>query len=135
MVLDPHRAVADDPDGAPRMLGRPSDPPPALGHMGDDESLRSLRALMEARRTRRPASLRAWAARVSGRSDRRLLDAVAHGTAAVATHCDLLVDRLAAQEAVTADVAGAFGEEITRLRAEVIHLQRLVTSLQGPPRG
>ena len=73
--------------------------------------------------------------RVSGRSDRRLIMALAHATDALATHCDLLVDRLASQEAVTSDVAGAFGEEITRLRAEVVHLQRLVTSLQDSPRG
>ena len=58
--------------------------------------------------------------------------ALAQATEAIATHCDLLADRLAAQEAVTADVTGAFGEEITRLRAEVLHLQRLV-SLRDTP--
>ena len=52
-------------------------------------------------------------------------------TEAIATHCDLLVDRLAAQESVTADVAESFGQEIVRLRAEVLHLQTEVTSLTG----
>lgn len=70
--------------------------------------------------------------RVSGRSDRHLLFALAQATEAIATHCDLLADRLAAQEAVTADVTGAFGEEITRLRAEVLHLQRLVSLRDAP---
>ncbi len=76
--------------------------------------------------------LRMWAGRVSGRSDRRLLFALADATAAVADHTDLLVDRLAVQEAVTADVTGTFSEEIAQLRAEVHHLQRMVTSLQRP---
>ena len=35
-------------------------------------------------------------------------------------------------ESVTADVTGTFGEEITQLRAEVLRLQRVVASLQGP---
>ena len=85
----------------------------------------------------RPASvglrIRAWAGQVTGRSDRHLLHNVAHATDAIATHCDLLTDRLAAQEAITADVTHSFGEEIARLRAEVLHLQRVVLSLHDPP--
>ena len=50
-------------------------------------------------------SLRPGPDAISGRSDRRLLLALASATEAMATHCDLLVDRLTAQEAVTADVA------------------------------
>ncbi len=50
-------------------------------------------------------------------------------TDALVTSCNQLADRLAAQEAVNADVTAAFGEEITQLRAEVIHLQRVVDSL------
>ena len=76
-------------------------------------------------------SLRGWAGRVSGRSDRRLLLAVATATDSVASHCDLLVDRLNAQEAVTADVGSTFGEEIARLRAEVASLQRGLAALRG----
>ena len=77
-------------------------------------------------------SLRAWAGRVSGRADRRLLLALADATEAMVAQCDLLCDRLAAQEAVTADVVGAFGQEIALLRAEVEHLQHQVASRQGP---
>ena len=46
-------------------------------------------------------------------------------------HCDLLVERLTAQEAVTADVASSFGQEIVQLRAEVDHLQRSVDALRS----
>jgi hypothetical protein len=76
-------------------------------------------------------SLRSWAGRISGRADRRLLVALVGATEAIITHCDLLADRLAAQEAVTEDVAGSFGQEIVQLRAEVLHLQAQVTSLRG----
>jgi hypothetical protein len=83
----------------------------------------------------RPDSVRAWLGRISGRSDRRLLVSLAGATEAIAAHCDLLGDRLAVLEAVTADVAAAYGEEISRLRAEVLHLQRLVVSLHDAPDG
>jgi len=135
MVLDPHHAVADDQDLAPRTLRRPADPPPPLPHVRDGEALQSLSRELEGRRvgaSSRRGALRAWAGRVSGRSDRRLLLALAQATEVVATHCDLLADRLAAQEAVGADVAATFGEEITRLRAEVLHLRRLVAQPDAP---
>ena len=114
------------------MLGRPADAPPPLGRVGDSQPLISLRRILSGRRTGTGRSFRSWAARVSGRADRRLLLALAGATDAVATHCDLLVERLTAQEAVTADVAGAFGQELALLRAEVAHLQRSVTALQDP---
>ena len=58
--------------------------------------------------------------------------AQADATEAIAAHCDLLVDRLTALEAMTADVAGSFGQEIARLRAEVAHLQRTLASRGDP---
>jgi hypothetical protein len=139
MVLDPHHAIAGEQGGPPRALRQPADAPPSLGHVRDAEPVQSFTLLRAGRRdgAGRPASLRgtvrAWLGRISGRSDRRLLFALADATEAIAAHCDLLGDRLAVQEAVTADVAGAFGEEITRLRAEVLHLQRLVMSLHDAP--
>ncbi len=92
----------------------------------------SLRRVLSDRTNGTGLSFRSWAGRVSGRADRRLLLALAGATDAVAVHCDLLVDRLTAHEAVTADVAGAFGQELALLRAEVAHLQRSVTALQDP---
>jgi hypothetical protein len=133
MALDPHDAVVGDQGDAPRTLHQPTDAPPPIGHVRDDEALRSLRRVRESRREVTPRStslvgtVRAWAGRVSGRSDRRLLFALAQATEAIAAHCDLLADRLASQETITADVTGAYGEEITQLRAEVRHLQRLVS--------
>jgi hypothetical protein len=76
--------------------------------------------------------LRAWAGRISGRADRRLLFAIAHATDAIAARCDVIADRLATQEAITGDITRAYGEEISQLRSEVIHLQRVVGST-GPP--
>lgn len=137
MVLDPHNAVAGEPDSAPRMLGQPSEAPPSLGHVGDTEPLQSFRQAWVSWGTgSHPSSprrkLRAWAGRVSGRADRRLLSAVAHATDAVAAHCDLIADRLGSLETITGDVTNTFGEEISHLRAEVMHLQRVVASLHPP---
>jgi hypothetical protein len=134
MVRDPHDAVADEPEPAPRMLHQPADAPPPLGHVGNSGAVTSFRRVWSDSNAGTGRSFRAWAGRVSGRSDRRLLLALATATEAVAAQCDLLVDRLTAQEAVTADVAGAFGQEIAQLRAEVLHLQRQVASLRdtGP---
>jgi len=114
------------------MLRRPADAPPPLGRVGDSHPVVSLRRVLSDRSTGTRRSFRSWAARVSGRADRRLLLVLAGATDAVADHCDLLVERLTAQEAVTADVVGAFGQELTLLRAEVAHLQRSVTALQEP---
>jgi hypothetical protein len=114
------------------MLRQPADAPPPLGHVGDSAPVLSLRRVWSGRKARAGGSLRAWAGRVSGRADRRLLFALADATEALAAQCDLLSDRLAAQEAVTADVTSAFGQDIAQLRAEVLHLQRLVASLQDP---
>jgi hypothetical protein len=59
---------------------------------------------------------------------------VADATEATAAHVDRMVDRLNAQEAVTGDVAGALGQEIALLRAEVMELRRSLGTLRetGP---
>jgi hypothetical protein len=131
MVFDPHHAVAGDPEQAPRTLRQPADAPPPPGHVREGDDVQSLSRLWESRRAG-ARTVRAWVGRVSGRSDRHLLFALAQATEAIAAHCDLLADRLAAQEAVTADATGAFGEEIARLRAEVLHLQRMVSLGDAP---
>jgi hypothetical protein len=128
MVRDAHDAVADDPGGPPRILRQPADAPPPLGQVGSSAALMSFRGVWTSWHAPAARSLRAWAGRVSGRSDRRLLGALAEATDAIATQCDLLTDRLTAREAVSADVAESFGEEVARLRAELAHLQRLVAT-------
>jgi hypothetical protein len=133
MVRDPREAVTEEPASAPRMLRQPVDAPPPLGPVGGLDAVASFRRAWAGRTATPASSLRAWAGRVSGRSDRRLLLALAAATEAIAAHCDLLIDRVSAQEAVTADVADALGQEIVQLRAEVIHLQRSLLSLRDHP--
>jgi len=130
MVRDAQDAIAEMPEVAPRMLRQPADAPPAVGHVGTSAPVVSLRRILSDRPAGSGRSFRGWAARVSGRSDRRLLLALAGATDAMATHCDLLADRLAAQEAVTADVADVYGKEIALLRAELVHLRRSEAALR-----
>jgi hypothetical protein len=135
MVRDPHDAVAEGSARAPLMLRQPADAPAPLGHVGDTEALQTFRRIRADWEASAGRSLRSWAWRVSGRADRRLLRALVDATDAIAGHCDLLADRLAAREAVSADVAGTFGEEVARLRAEVLHLQHLAASPPGSAGG
>ena len=131
MVRDAHDALTDESAPAPRMLRRPADAPPPLGPASGTEGVSTFRRVWSDKNAGAARSIRAWAGRVSGRSDRRLLLALAGATEAIAVHCDLLVERLTAQEAVTADVASSFGQEIVQLRAEVDHLQRSVDALRS----
>ena len=128
MVRDPHDAITEAADGAPRMLRRPADAPPPLGPVSDTDPVVALRRVWSDGNASTKRSLRSWAGRISGRADRRLLVALVDATEAVVTHCDLLADRLTAQEAVTQDVAESFGQEIVQLRAEVLRLQTQVAA-------
>jgi hypothetical protein len=113
------------------MLRQPADAPAPLGPASATDGVASFRRVWSERNATTKRSLRSWAGRISGRSDRRLLLALAGATEALAVHCDLLVARLSAQEAVTADVASSFGQEIVQLRAEVDRLQRSVGALRS----
>ena len=123
-------------ESAPRMLRRPAEAPDRLPRARDDDAVRSFSDEWRAQRERTQAPLpwraraRRWVGRVSGRSDRRLLFALAHATDELVTHCDRLEDRLHQQEAITRDVADAYGEDLARLRAEVVHLRELVASVR-----
>jgi hypothetical protein len=130
MVRDAHDALTDESAPAPRMLRRPADASPPLGPASGTEGVSTFRRVWSDKNAGATRSIRAWAGRVSGRSDRHLLLALAGATEALAVHCDLLVERLTAQEAVTADVASSFGQEIVQLRAEVDRLQRSVDALR-----
>jgi hypothetical protein len=112
------------------MLRQPADAPPPLAPLSTTEPVITFHQVSMARNTAARRSLRSWAGRVSGRADRRLLLALVGATEAVIDHCDLLVGRLNAQEAVTGDLSAASGEEIAQLRAEVLHLQRQVALLR-----
>ena len=123
-------------ESAPRTLQHPAEAPDRLPRPSDDDAVRSFSDEWRAQRERTQAPLpwraraRRWAGRVSGRSDRRLLFALAGATDALASHCDLLEDRLHHQEEITQDIADAYGEDLARLRAEVVHLRELVASLR-----
>jgi hypothetical protein len=134
MVRDRHDAVAKGSERAPRTLRQPAEASPPLEHLSVTDAVVSLRRVRESRRATNRWSLRAWVGRVSGRSDRRLLHALSEATDAIATQCDLLADRIAARDTVSADVTDSFGEEVTRLRSEVLHLQRL-SAAESEPRG
>ena len=122
------------------MLQRPADAPLAVEHAGSLAPIqdfgRELSAQLQMRKTRwlgsTRATARAWAGRATGRADRRLMFALANATDALARHLDWLVDRLSAQEALTADVTWAYGEDVTRLRAEVTQLRRRLTPARNP---
>ncbi len=112
-------------DDAPLVLTRPAEPPAPLELVGQSPALRALReARAGATSTPGRSTLRGWAAKITGRSDGRLLHALADATEVLAARCDEVLDRLAAQEALAADLVGTLGAELTRLRAEVLHLQR-----------
>lgn len=135
MVFRPDDPVAFDP--APGSLGQPVDAPTPMTHVRDSEAVRSFRSAVAYRNGHptRPAwaKLRSWVGRVSGRSDRHLLLVLAASTDALMTHCDEMVERLTRLEAGTADTARVFGEELARLRAEVVHLRNAVALHDEPP--
>jgi hypothetical protein len=125
-------------DHPPRMLRQPAEPLPELGRIADSEPVRTLRRELSSRREHpdarrsRPvrARARAWAGRVTGRADRRLLDAIAGATEVLVRQCDLIIDRLETQEHQISDITQALGEDITHLRAEVLHVRGLVASVE-----
>ena len=131
VVRDGEGGLVND-EVAPGMLSRPADPPAPPAHMYELPAVQVLRQVVASRQAERHSTfrrrLRTWASHVSGRADRRLLDALAAASQAMADHGDLLVDRLAAQEAVTADLNRVYGEELARLRAEVLHLTRMAST-------
>jgi hypothetical protein len=124
----------------PRMLRHPVDAPEPFPPTREDRAVQAFKQEWRAQleRIQAPLPLRArarrWAGRVSGRSDRRLLFALAHATDALATHCNRLELRLHDEEALTQELADTYGEELARLRSEVAHLRELVASL-GQTRG
>lgn len=138
--LEPEHEPDTEDLRAPHMFQRSSEAPPALEHVGSSAPLQDFRRELSAQRPMRTtrrlgstrATARAWAGRLTGRADRRLLFALANATDALAHHHDVLIDRLTAQEGLTADMAAAFGEDLTRLRAEVTRLRSLAVHEESP---
>ena len=133
MVLDHRRVVAVESDNAPQMLRRPADATPALPLLAAGDGMRDLRAALASLAARDatgtlPVRVRSWMGRVTGRRNRYVLEAVVRATDEIADRCDELTTQLIDQGAVTAELASIFGEELARLRAEVLHLQRTIDS-------
>src|ERR1700677_3005178 len=70
MVRDRHDAVAEGSGRAPRTLRQPVDASPPLGPISVNDAVASFRRVRAGRRATTRWSLRAWAGRISGRSDR-----------------------------------------------------------------
>jgi hypothetical protein len=131
LARDGEEPLMNDED-APGMISRPADLPSPLPHTYDLPAVLVLGQVLASRETPparalRPR-LRSWASHVSGRADRRLLHALAAAHQSLTDHCDLLVDRLSAQETLTSEVARVYGEELARLRAEVAHLSHVASA-------
>jgi len=138
MARDPHHGETDTPlsgaqhEPAPPMLGPPMDALPPLAPVSDLGGVRALRRERAARLNATHATgdvrtrARSWAGRVSGRADRRLLHALAEAVDALATHSDALVDRVNLGLGRESEISAVFGDEVSQLRAEVIHLRGLV---------
>jgi hypothetical protein len=115
------------------MLSRPADAPPPLPHVRGGDAVRSLhldwaalhgpnanatpsgvgrRVLDKVRRILSP-----------GRGDHELVGALIRAVDALAVRCDELADRLSTQEVLMEDVATSYGEDITRLRADLAQLR------------
>ena len=121
------------------MLALPADASPPLPLLAESDGVRELRAALASLAARDataalPARVRAWVGRVTGRRNHYVLEAVVRATGEIAERCDQLTTRQAEKEAVTADMARAFGEELARLRAEVLHLQGMIDSSRGTTR-
>jgi ABC-type branched-subunit amino acid transport system ATPase component len=136
MVLDRRRTVTGE--ETPRVLRQPVEAPAPLPLLRDRSPLQAFRNEWQQQLERAGARLplreraRRWAGQISGRSDRRLLFALAQATDALATHCDEMAAGLSTQGAVLEDVATAYGEDLTRLRAEIRVLKDLVSSFERP---
>ena len=146
MARDPQHGETDRPvsaaqhEPAPPMLGQPLDALPPLGPVSDLDGVRALRRERAARLNVTGASgdvrtrARSWAGRVSGRADRRLLLALAEAVDALAIRSDALVDRINLQLGRENEISAVFGDEVSRLRAEVIHLRGLVAGPENRAR-
>lgn len=139
VVLDPQQGMTEP----PQMLHRPADAPPTLEPVSGLAPVQAFRhefaAQLQMHHSRRLGSLRAttraWAGRVSGRADRRLLFRLSEALDAVVVQVDSLTDHVTSLEMLTADIASAYGEDLTRLRAEIAGVRRQTGRLGEDPRG
>ncbi len=146
LAREPLPELSDEPsaprtDHPPTMFLRPADVPEPLTPIRSGPDLAQLHRAWSALSLSGPQPLtslwrrllrrsRTYVNRGLGNPDRALMADVIRSVDAVAARCDELADRLASQHVVVADVATIFGEDLTRLRAE---LARLAERASAPP--
>jgi hypothetical protein len=124
-------------DGPPTMFLRPADAPEPLAPIRSGADMTQLHRAWSSLTASAPAQpvstwrrllrrARAYVNRGLGNPDRALVADLIRSVDAVAARCDELADRLANQHVVVADVAIIFGEDLTRLRAELARLAQQV---------
>lgn len=120
-------------DSPPAMFARPADVPEPLPPLRSGADLTQLhRAWSSLSLSGSEQPIAAWRKllrrgrhyvnRGLGNPDRALMADVIRTIDTVAARCDELADRLANQHVVVADMAAIFGEDLTRLRAELARL-------------
>jgi hypothetical protein len=139
--LSAERPVPPPTDGPPIMFLRPADAPEPLAPIRSGPDMTQLHRAWSSLSTSAPEQpvstwrrllrrARAYVNRGLGNPDRALMADLIRSVDAVAARCDELSDRLANQHVVVADVANIFGEDLTRLRAE---LARVAERAAAPP--
>lgn len=134
-------APATSADSPPAMFLRPADVPEPLTPLRSGPDVAQLHRAWSALSLtgpQQPASIwrrllrraRTYLNRGLGNPDRALMADLIRAVDAVAARCDELTDRLSNQHVVVADVATIFGEDLTRLRAE---LARVAERAATPP--
>jgi hypothetical protein len=133
--LSDHRSPGADPDATPSMFQRASDVPDPLTPVRQSEEVVTLHQEW-IRLTSAPAGqsrdlphrlvrlARRLMNRGPGGIDRETLGDLIRAIDTVAARCDAIADHLAHQDVVVDDAVTIFGEELTRIRAELAPLAR-----------
>lgn len=140
MAVDPDDALSAlgtaGAGDAPRLLGRPADPPPPLDPVRGADAVAGVHRHWAAvhaepapappagpglrrRADRHVAAVAAAALGPAQHHDRALIGDLIRAVDALAERCDTLADRLEALEALVAETVEVLGADLTRLRADV----------------
>lgn len=130
-----HLAKQPGPTGmteqAPKMFSRPTESPEPMPPVRSSVELSTLHtkwaeqhaASASTTWSRGRRKMRTAASRLLGRGHDELIGDMIRAFDTLALRCDELSERLARQEALTADIAGALGQDVARLQAAVQQLR------------
>lgn len=133
MAIESESTGVTKPLQPPRMFTRPSESGPALEPIRSGTHVTNLHANWARVARLGVDASTSWSGRlraktlsgidrIRGRTDHELIGELIRAVDAVAARCDEMAARLAQQEAVTSEMAEAFGQELTRLTAAVNHV-------------